>query len=379
MRFAIDAHAIGRRQTGNEVYIRNLLQHFPRLDPDSEFVAYIAEPAARRDLPAPVGTNRVASNPWRRLGLDLPVRLSLHQPDLLHVQYTAPLSRKAPIVATVHDVSFLDCPQHSHPLRALQLRTTVRRTVEAAARIITVSEFSRRRILKHYPLDPSKVVAIPNGVSAAFRPVDRATAARRLAEKFGIHAPFVLTVGDLRPRKNHRNLIAAFENVIRAHPSLPHHLVCVGQETGGAITRRAARDRVRFTGYVSDANLLDFYGACDLFAFPSLYEGFGLPILEAMACGRSVACSNTSAMPEVAGSAAIYFDPHSIPEISRAISQVLLDVNFRVVLERRGLDRARAFRWESSARRTLDVYHEIAAASRKYAHADRFLLSAASR
>ena len=137
--------------------------------------------------------------------------------------------------------------------------------------------------------------------------------------------PFVLTVGDLQPRKNHVKLIHAFEEVLRAQPKLPHHLVMVGKETWYSHTVRTAAakspvaDRIHFTNFVEDDALIKLYGACDLFVYPSLYEGFGLPILEAMACGRAVACSNSTAMPEVADSAALLFDPESVPEMARAM------------------------------------------------------------
>jgi glycosyltransferase involved in cell wall biosynthesis len=122
--------------------------------------------------------------------------------------------------------------------------------------------------------------------------------------------------------------------------------------------------RVHFTGFVEDPDLLQFYGACDLFVFPSFYEGFGLPILEAMACGRAVACSNSTAMPEVANAAGILFDPYSVPEMARAISDILLDAEMRLRLERLGTNRASLFTWERAAQRTLDVYYEVAGVSK---------------
>jgi glycosyltransferase involved in cell wall biosynthesis len=172
-RFAVDAHAVGNRLTGNEIYIRNLLSEFAKLDADSEFIAYISEPDTYPQVPPRFQKSWVSSNPYRRLGFDLPARLRRHRPALVHVQYTAPLGCRVPVVATVHDVSFLDCPKYFPPARAMQLRLTVGRIVAAAARILTPSEFSRRAILEHYQIDPGIVIAIPNGVSTAFRPVRR--------------------------------------------------------------------------------------------------------------------------------------------------------------------------------------------------------------
>jgi glycosyltransferase involved in cell wall biosynthesis len=370
MRFSVDAHAIGCHLTGNEVYIRNLLHGFARLDRSSDFIAYVSKPGAHLQVPKSIRTSQVSENPFRRLGLDLPMRLRYDRPDLLHVQYTSPIGCPVPVVVSVHDVSYLEYPQYFTRFRATQLRLTVKRTVEAAARILTPSEFSRRAILRHYKLDERKVVVVPNAVSSSFRPVERESAAAIIEEKFGIRGPFVLTVGDLQPRKNHLGLLHAFEETLRQHPHLPHRLVFVGKETWyskelhRAVLRSNIGDRIHFTGFVEDPDLLHFYGACDLFVFPSFYEGFGLPILEAMACGRAVACSSATAMPEVANAAGILFDPYSVPEMARAISDVLLDDEMRLRLERLGTHRAASFTWERAAQRTLDVYYDVAGVSR---------------
>jgi glycosyltransferase involved in cell wall biosynthesis len=294
------------------------------------------------------------------------MQLRRDQPDLLHVQYTGPIGCSVPLVVSVHDVSYLEHPQYFTRFRAAQLRYTVKRTVEAAARVLTPSEFSRKAILRHYKLDERKVVVVPNAVSSSFRPVDRELASAIVEEKFGIKGPFVLTVGDLQPRKNHLGLLHAFEEMLRQHPHLPHRLVFVGKETWyskelhKAVLRSGIAGRVDFTGFVEDPDLLQFYGACDLFVFPSFYEGFGLPILEAMACGRATACSSATAMPEVANAAGILFDPYSVPEMARAMGDVLLDGEMRARLERLGTQRAAGFTWERAAQRTLDVYYEVA-------------------
>jgi glycosyltransferase involved in cell wall biosynthesis len=371
MRFSVDAHAIGCHLTGNEVYIRNLLREFARLDEGNELIAYISKQGAEADLPERIQTRRVSQNPYKRLGLDLPEQLRRDRPDLLHVQYTGPLFSTAPLVVSVHDVSYLEHPQYFTRFRSAQLRLTVQRTLKRAARVLTPSEFSRNAILRHYRLDEDKVVVVPNAVASQFRPIERAGARAAIQRKFGISRPFVLTVGDLQPRKNHLGLLHAFEDMLRAEPQLPQDLVFVGKETWyspelhRAVDRSAIRDRVRFTGFVEDADVVQFYGASDLFVFPSFYEGFGLPILEAMACGRAVACSQLTAMPEVANAAGILFDPGSKEEITRAMLDVLRDAELRARLERLGVHRAAAFSWEKSAARTLQVYYEVAGQHRR--------------
>src|SRR5665213_278922 len=354
MRFSVDAHAIGQHLTGNETYIRNLLNCFEVLDREADFVAYISREEAVADVPQRFQKKLVSSNPYVRLGYDLPRLVAEDRPSLLHVQYTAPITCTAPIVVTVHDVSFLAHPEYFTSFRALQLRLTVRRTMKSASCVLTVSAFSKRQIVDAYRLPDEKVAVLPDGVSAVFHPVAREAALRSLRTSLP-PAPFILTVGDLQPRKNHLGLIQAFEDLIGAHPQLPHHLLIVGkEETWYAPTVRAAAkksqaaDRIHFTGFVDDEELRRLYGACDLFVYPSFYEGFGLPILEAMACGRAVACSNTSAMPEVADSAALLFDPSSRRDLVLAMRDLLLNPELRQRMERLGVQRAAMFSWSSS-------------------------------
>ncbi|MBK5292429.1 MAG: glycosyltransferase family 4 protein [Acidobacteriia bacterium] len=366
MRFSVDAHAIGRNLTGNEVYVRNLLKGFAALDQTSDFIAYVSETGSEAYVPQRFQCRRVAGNPFVRLGVDLPRLLREDRPDLIHVQYTAPLNCPVPVVVSVHDVSFLEHPEYFPHTRALQLRYTVKRTVQRAARILCPSEFSAQAVRKAYGLDESNVTVVHNGVSSQFRPISREHAQASLRARLGIPCPYVLMVGDLQPRKNQTGLMEAFEQLIRQHPSLPHHLVLAGQDSWYAarVKQRAAKSaiasRIRFTGFVTDDQLLELYGGCDAFVFPSFYEGFGIPILEAMACGRAVACSNTTAAVEVADGAALVFDPTSTAEMTRALRDLLLDTELRTRMERLGTQRANAFQWNDAAAKTLDIYHAVA-------------------
>src|ERR1700687_5265417 len=201
MRFAVDAHAIGRHLTGNEVYVRSLLNAFAALDQDSEFVAYVSSDSAAKSIPSNIRTRRIAANPFMRLGLDLAMQVRRDRPDLLHVQYTAPLACPVPVVVSVHDVSFLEHPEYFTRDRAWQLQWSVRRTVRRAAKILNGSEFSRGSILQAYgELGEGKVVVVPNAAASECRPISREAASVVMREHFKIPAPFVLSVGDLQPR-----------------------------------------------------------------------------------------------------------------------------------------------------------------------------------
>ena len=168
MLFSVDAHTIGCHLTGNEVYVRNLLNEFAGLDNSARFLAYIAKPEADPCVPRHFARRRVSNNPFLRLGYQIPLSLMRERPDLIHVQYTGPLTCPVPMVVTVHDVSYLEYPEYFTRWRALQLKLTVRRTVQRAARILTPSEFSRRSIIQTYGLADDKVVVVPNGVAAAY-------------------------------------------------------------------------------------------------------------------------------------------------------------------------------------------------------------------
>jgi glycosyltransferase involved in cell wall biosynthesis len=203
-----------------------------------------------------------------------------------------------------------------------------------------------------------------------FRPLARERALREVRDRLKTDGPFILSVGDLQPRKNHIGLIQAFDALVQTYPQIRHKLVLAGKDTWFAPQiREAARksrvaDRILFAGFVEDEDLLRLYNACDCFVFPSFYEGFGIPILEAMACGRAVACANTSSMPEVADGAAILFDPQSTGEIVRALADILLDGGLRARLERLGLQRAAQFTWTRTAEKTMELYQDVAEATR---------------
>lgn len=379
MRYAIDAHAIGRHLTGNEVYVRSLLTAFAKVDKKSEFIAYVSLPEAESWVPERFQVRRISANPFARLGYQLSRLVKKDQPALLHVQYTGPLFCPVPVVTSIHDVSFIDHPEYFTGFRRRQLELTVARTARTAARIITGSEFSRSAIATAYSLDPERITVVPDAASPFYRVVNREASLKRVGEIFHFEGPFVLSVGDLQPRKNHIGLIEAFSRLIKSQPKLPHRLVIAGQDTWfGERVREAARnsgvgDRITFTGFVSDEDLLRLYNACDCFVFPSFYEGFGIPILEAMACGRAVACANTSAMPEVADGAGLLFDPERPDEIARALRDILIDGELRSRMERLGLQRAATFSWQKSAQMTLRVYEQVAGreASRSQLHLSR--------
>ena len=366
MRIAVDAHAIGQRLSGNEVYIRTLLKEYAELDSEHEFIAYVSRENVNGWVPRGFRRRQVSENPFLRLGSQLASKLREDCPDLIHVQYTAPLFCSVPIVVTIHDVSYIERPEYLSSLRTAQLRASTRYTVRQAAKIITISEFSRRGISKAFDLDPDKIIVTPLAAQNSFRPMNRIRAAYTVSAALKLDRPYILNVGDVHPRKNQISLVKSFRALLNAHPELPHVLVLAGKHTWFAprvieeVRRSGLEDRVVLTGFVDDELLPALYNAADVFVFPSFYEGFGLPVIEAMACGRAVACSGTTALPEVVDGAAILFEPDSIEEQTRAIRDILIDSEFSARMEKKSLQRASTFDWRETARKTLDVYCSIA-------------------
>jgi len=358
---------VGSRETGNETYVRGLVSGFSELNSDVELYVYHTGRAWT------AGTNRIqfrsiaSASPWIRLTVGFPgyaVRDSL---AVLHVTYTAPLWVPCPIVLTVHDISYVEHPEWFSPRDLRVLSRTVPLSIHKARRVITVSELCRQQIIESYRVPPDKVIAIPNAAGPAAAPVSEGAAHLALAE-LGIDSkrPYVLAVGNLQPRKNLIRLINAIRSVVATGVDID--LVIVGPEQYRAeevlAAARETAGRIKFTGYISDRQLAACYSRAAVFAFPSLFEGFGIPLLEAMAHGVPVVCSNAGAFPEVCGDAAVYFDPADVDSIADALTRVITDSELRLDLVRKGRARERQFSWARAAQDTMAVYRQAAPESR---------------
>lgn len=264
-------------------------------------------------------------------------------------------------VVTIHDVAFLFFPDCFSPALRYWLKHSTQRSIRAAAKIITVSEATRQDVLAYYNIAPEKVIAIHHGVHRRFQPLERDLVQAEL-RRYRLPEPYLLCIGTLQRRKNIPRLIQAFYLLKQKH-HIPHKLVLIGQqyrdlpedEILGTIARLSLQQDVIWTGYVPDHDMPALINGADVFALPSLYEGFGMPVLEAMACGVPVACSNTSSLPEVAGDAAMLFDPYSVDNMAERLHQLLTNRDLRLAYREKGLRRSQQFSWELCAQQTLEV------------------------
>jgi glycosyltransferase involved in cell wall biosynthesis len=363
LRIGLDAHMVGGQETGNETYVRGLVDGLAGLEEDFDLSVYHLGAAWRAGGPQVHFRRLTTASSLLRLAADLPLRAARERLDVLHTTYAAPLLAPCPVVVTVHDISFVAHPEwfSDRDLRVLSL--TVPWSMRRAARIVTVSELCRAEIIAHYRLPEDRVVAIPNAAGPAAQPLGKAEAGEELAQ-LGLdpNRPYLLAVGNLQPRKNLARLIEAFRRLPAG--GLEVDLVIVGprhfQGEQVLAAGREAGDRVHFTGYLDDRQLAACYRRAEAFVFPSIFEGFGIPALEAMAHGIPVASSRGGALPEVCGAAALYFDPLDVDSIEEAVRRVLTDDELRASLVHAGHERERGFSWHRSAEQTLGVYRAVA-------------------
>ncbi len=374
MRIGIDGISLAETKTGVGHYTLELgrsLAHiagghsFEFIAP-SRILSGIEKDGTRRELPANLCATYRPPNAlrkhWWTIGLPLYIRQA--SLDLFHgTNYSVPLWKGCPTVLTIHDLSLFLYPETHEAERVSTGRRRIPTMACVATKIITPSEAVRREVVEHLSVPPEKIIAIPEAARREFHPVPpEETFETR--KRFGIEEDFLLYVGTLEPRKNLMLLIRAFEEVLRATELRPQ-LVIVGKrgwlvdELFAYVERAGLGDRLLFTNYVSDEELRALYSSCRMCIYPSLYEGFGLPPLEAMACGAPVVTTRIQSIMETVGDAARLVEPTDAVALARIITELLTDAHARASLSAAGLRRAAQFSWEETARRTLEVYREV--------------------
>ena len=369
MRVAIDARKL--HDFGIGTYIRNLLRHLARIDRDSEYVLLCQEGdvhAASQLGPNFRAVLEPSPNYSFREQIHVPWVLHRERPDVFHApHYVLPPATRCRSVVTIHDCIHLMFPQYLRNRAAyVYARASMWSAARQAQRILTVSEASKRDIIHFFNVPPEKVVVVYNAIEERFAQTPSGDAIERVRERYQLNHPFVLYVGNIKPHKNLVRLIEAFAE-LRRRGFDELKLLIIGDEISKLPALRRAvhshklHKHVRFLGYLEDETLASLYRLASVFVFPSLYEGFGLPPLEAMASGTPVVTSNVSSMPEVTGDAAVLVDPYDVHSIVEGIERVLRGPELSAELRRKGFARAREFSWERSVERTRQVYHEVCA------------------
>ncbi len=367
MRIAIDAHAVGTGLGGNESYATNLIEALAAIDSVNEYTLYVTRHEAVKKFsdrwPNFIVRQTRPHTPLIRIPLTLSAELRKNPVDVLHVQFTAPPFAPCPVVVSIHDLSFEHLPETFKRRSRAQLRLTVRRSARKATHILALSEHARADIVTTYGIPPERVTAIPLAAADRFRPITDDRELQRVRHTYGIAGDYILTVGSIQPRKNLSRLISAYTRLRQGAPQAAQpSLVIVGRQAWlFGDTLRAVRDcgftdSIILTGYVPDADLPALYSGARCFVYPSFFEGFGLPPLEAMKCGVPVITGNRTSLVEVVGDAGILVDSLDPDAITSALSRVLNDRELRQELSAKGLNRSRLFRWQETAKRTLEVY-----------------------
>jgi glycosyltransferase involved in cell wall biosynthesis len=379
MRIGIDYTAAVQQRAGIGRYTRNLVRALSHLDRQHRYTLFAAGgdaddglgpwPENFRMCAVPI-SDRWLSILWQRMRVPLPVQLVTGPLDLFHSpDFVLPPLVRTPAVLTVHDLSFLRVPDCFVPAFRSYLSSAVPRAVARAGRILADSTSTRNDLVELLDVEPARITVIYPGVEARFRPVREPDARAAVRARYGLPARFILGLSTLQPRKNFDGLVAAFARLVGGAEGWPGladvHLVVAGQkgwmyeEALATAAGSGVADRIHFTGFVDDADLPALYSLASVFAFPSWYEGFGVPVLEAMACGTPVVAADNSSLPEVVGEAGLLVDAADTDGLARAIGQVLSEDALRRRLAARGLERAQRFTWARAAEQLLQVYGEV--------------------
>ncbi len=374
-RIGLDYTAAVHQSAGIGRYTRELVKALATRSAGSDELCYRlfvadANKATRPTLPGPNFawcptqlTERWLARLWYRLRLPLWIENWTGPLDLFHALdfFLPPVKPGTRTLVTVHDLSFVREPDTVMPGMTYPLNRWVPHSVKQADHVIAVSEATRQDLIELYQTPPQKISVLYHGVTADFQRVTDPIRLVTIRQKYGLgEGPFVLSVGTLQPRKNYRRLIQAFAQL---DSSLT--LVIIGskgwrcEDIFAEVARQGLEAQTHFLDFVADADLPALYSAASLFVYPSLYEGFGLPALEAMACGTPVVVSNQSALPEVVDETGLLVDPYNVEEIAAAMARLLTDTSLRQQLAQAGQRRAARFTWEEMATKLLDLYRKI--------------------
>lgn len=377
MKIGIDVTAALTQGGGIGRYTREMVTALTAVAPDIDYHFFTAKPVApppvARPLPQTPRTQlhmaplneRWLYRLWYRARLPLPVQWVTGPIDLFHSPdfVLPPVHGRIPTLLTVHDLSFVHYPT-AYPERLVRyLNQVVPWSIHRASHVLADSQATKTDLVHIWDIAPDKVTVLYSGVSHQFQPVTDAHKQTAVRQKYQIGPhPYILSVGTVQPRKNYQMLIQAFQPIAQTNP---HQLIISGgkgwlyEEMMAEVSRQGLDGRVRFIGFVDDDDLPTLYSSAELFAFPTLYEGFGLPLLEAMQCGVPVICSDVSSLPEVVGLAAIQLPPHDVAAWTAVMQRLLHTPSERAALVAAGFRQARLFSWQQAAQQLSQLYQTL--------------------
>lgn len=371
MRIGIDIRSLILTKAGINQYTKNIIKSLAKIDKDNDYVLFcnvksrydwsgydnIKEEVIR--LPH---LGRFTEKLWEEILL--PNGLSSKKIDLFHSpRFILPGKKPCKFIVTIYDLAFKRFPQLVTKKVFNHFNNGVKSAINRADKIIAISHNTKKELINLFDARNDKIEVVYMGIGEDCRPIRAESQLREIKDKYNLPEKFILFVGTIEPRKNLKRLIEAFYE-LKKNKSIEHSLVIAGgkgwlyDDVFETLKKLQLNQDVIFIGYIPESELPLIYNAADLFVYPSLYEGFGLPPLEAMACGVPVVTSNVSSLPEVVGDAAILIDPYDIQAIAEAIEQILQDYNLREKMIEKGFNQAKKFSWEKASRETLDLYYK---------------------
>lgn len=369
MKIAIDARGINwYRGTGIGTYTEKLLKYILNLDNETNYNLYWS--GENYDEFKKVNTKIIMASKKHHRFFEqyyFPNNISNEKVDIFHMPQngigmndTIPCKK----IITIHDLIPFVMPETVGKGYLIKFLKEVPKAIESADAILTVSEWSKKDILRFVPIDEKKIFVTPLSADDKYKPLNKDKCKLFLGKKYNINKPFILYIGGFSPRKNVRSLMIAFSKIYQSLNS-EYNLVIIGANKDDcsylnelSINLNLASNII-FTGFVPENHLPILYNACDVFVYPSFYEGFGLPPLEAMSCGTPVITSNVSSIPEVVQDAGILINPYDTSVLMDSLLKILNDENLRNDLKQKGLERAKNFSWEKTAAKTLEVYRKV--------------------
>ena len=373
MRIALDGFPLSSPKTGIGHYTLQLARALAEISPGDNFELLSPFPfcdsVVQELQQAPIANlvlNHAQAAAFRRRwwALGLPLFLRQNSFDLFHgTNYEVPLWQRRRNVLTIHDLSLMLHPQYHEPRLVRRSRRRLPLMIRSAAKIIAVSESMKRELCEHLKIEPERIAVTPEAPRENFRPLPLSET-NAIRQRLGIEADFILAVGTIEPRKNLLTLVRAIDQIVRTTALRPQLVIAGGEgwlmdQLYSFIAQSSSAERVRFIGYTTDDELRALYSSCRISVYPSWYEGFGLPPLEAMACGAPVIASRIPAIEETVGRVAVLIDPTNVAELANTIMQLWNDERQRAQLSEAGLRHAAEFTWQRTARLTLDVYREV--------------------